>query len=43
LENNWEKEIQKKKRKVAGAAGPTRLPFGPLSRAMLIFGNAIRK
>jgi len=32
LENYWRKEIQKKG-KGAGAAGPTRLPFDPLSRA----------
>jgi len=33
LENYWRKEIQKKRGKGAGAAGPTRLPFGPSSRA----------
>jgi len=32
LENCWRKEIQKKEKGV-GAAGPTRLPFGPSSRA----------
>ena len=32
LENIWEKEIKKRKKRGAGAAGPTRLNFGPLRR-----------
>ena len=37
----WEKEIQKKG-KGAGAAGPTRLPFGPLARAAQLLPSSLR-
>ena len=38
----WEKEIQKKGKRV-GAAGPTRLPFGPLACAAQLSPSSPRK